>query len=154
MKTWDSLQSKLLWDCWRRTQDVELCARRFNCTTEDVTKRIEELKAESEAKPAAPNQPKPEDLLDAVQTLWVNILQKYNDMGGFMKLLSDLLSSNLEDVEVQDELSLMVKTHGVELAGKKFHDKYIVIPRAKLKVLEQPAAPAPAPSDVAKPSNT
>jgi hypothetical protein len=148
MKTWDQTQSKLLWDTYRRTQDVELCARRFNCTVDEAKLRIEELKNESAAKPATAEQPKAEDLLDAVQTVWVNILQKYNDMGGFMKLMSDLLSSNLEDVEVQDEINLMVKTHGVELAGKKFHDKYIVIPRAKLKVLEQPAATP----DVAKPA--
>lgn len=150
MHAWNQTTSKLLWDAWRRTQDVELCARRFGCTVEDVKLEVERLKSEHTPKPADAAQPNPADLLDAVQTLWVNILQKYNDMGGFMKLMSDLLSSNLEDVEVQDEMSLMVKTHGLELAGKKFHEKYIVIPRAKLKVLEQPATP----SDVTKPAGT
>lgn len=139
---------------WRRTQDAAACARRFSCSETDVLKEIDRLKIESQTNPAAVAPQQPEALLDAVQTVWVNILQKYNDMGGFMKLMSDLLSSNLEDVEVQDELNLMVKTHGLEHAGKKFHEKYIVIPRAKLKVLEQPAAPATGSSNVAKSSST
>lgn len=146
-KQWNPTEARLCLQVAEQ-KGIPFCARRFACTEADVHALIAAHKQTPPPPAQAAVQADPALQLDAVETLWASILTSYNKQGDYMRLLTELLARNLEADEIEEELNAMFRkdfaTKGpasISDVSAAFHEKFIAIPRAKLQVLQDDAAP-------------